>query len=384
MMKRVLILGFIAVFLANCGQNGITDEDNIVPQEPVDKVLAVDDSYEVVENTPLVISDFLSNDTFTANSVTVGLPSDMIDNGTIALNDNKFTYTPAASFVGTTSFNYTICSTIATETCSTATVTIKVKASGNTTNGDLNIPAELAAYYNDVDFTLTGLELKGALATKIISSHATSLTYTPGVWEAVKKSDLDPSDNNKVLLIYGYDDSDGDHVTDRSRSKTANGGNEGTEWNREHVYPKSLGNPNLGTSGPGSDAHHLRPCDIRANSNRSNKKFIDGSGNAAAISSGWYPGDEWKGDVARMMMYMYLRYGNQCLPKNVTIGSENTVDSNMIDLLLQWNVQDPVSDFEKNRNDVIADEQGNRNPIIDNPYLATIIWGGSAADNTWE
>ena len=47
-------------------------------------------------------------------------------------------------------------------------------------------------------------------------------------------------------------------------------------------------------------------------------------------------------------------------------------------------MQDPVNDYEKNRNDVIATNQGNRNPFIDNPYLATLIWGGSDAENFWE
>ena len=27
--------------------------------------------------------------------------------------------------------------------------------------------------------------------------------------------------------------------------------------------------------------------------------------------------------------------------------------------------------------------QGNRNPFIDNPYLATVIWGGPVAENRW-
>lgn len=258
---------------------------------------------------------------------------------------------------------------------------------GNSNNtggnvGSFNIPTDLLAYYNDIDFTLTGTQLKDVLATKTINKHTTNLSYTPGVWEALKESDLDPTDNSKVLLIYGYDDNDASAVNDRSRSKDANGGNSG-DWNREHVYPKSLGNPNLGTSGPGADAHHLRPSDVAFNGQRGNKKFADASGNAGDVSGNWYPGDEWKGDVARMMMYMYLRYGSQCLPKNVTVGSVNSSDANMINLLLEWNKEDPVSEFEKNRNSVIANSQGNRNPIIDNPYLATLIWGGDAAVNTW-
>lgn len=245
----------------------------------------------------------------------------------------------------------------------------------------LSVFSQIPSYYNDVNLNLNSTNLKNALATKIISTHTANLSYTPGVWNALKQSDLDLTNNNNVLLIYGYSDSDGNYVTDRERNKDDNGGSPGTQWNREHVYPKSLGNPNLGTSGPGADIHHIRPADISFNSQRSSQKFVDGSGNAGTKSSGWYPGDEWKGDVARMMMYMYLRYGNQCLPSNVTIGSRNSLDNNMINLLLQWNAQDPVSNFEIQRNPIIQGLQGNRNPFIDNPAFATKIWGGPQAED---
>lgn len=245
----------------------------------------------------------------------------------------------------------------------------------------LSILAQAPSYYDDVNLNLTGTDLKNELATKIINTHHTNLSYTPGVWDALKQTDLDPNDASKVLLIYGYSDTDGNYVTDRSRSKNANGGNAGSEWNREHVYPKSLGNPNLGTSGPGADAHHLRPADISFNSQRSSKRFANGSGNAGDVSGGWYPGDEWKGDVARMMMYMYLRYGNQCLPTGVGTGSTMASDSNMLSLFIQWNVDDPVSDFEKQRNPILENIQGNRNPFIDNPAFATDIWGGPQAED---
>ncbi len=245
----------------------------------------------------------------------------------------------------------------------------------------LSVFSQVPSYYSDVNLNQTSTALKDALATKIISTHAVNLSYTPGVWDALKQSDLDPSNNSKVILIYGYSDSDGNYVTDRTRSKDANGGTSGTQWNREHVYPKSLGNPNLGTSGPGADVHHLRPADISFNGQRSSKKFATGSGNAGDASGGWYPGDEWKGDVARMMMYMYVRYGNQCLPSNVAIGTTSASDNNMIDLLLQWNVEDPVSSFETQRNPILEGIQGNRNPFIDNPAFATQIWGGPQAED---
>lgn len=241
--------------------------------------------------------------------------------------------------------------------------------------------SQIPAYYNDVNLNQSSTALKDALAIKIISTHTTNLSYTPGVWDALKQSDLDPTDSSKVLLIYGWDDTDSDITNDRTRGKDVNGGGTGV-WNREHVFSKSLANPNLGTSGPGADAHNLRPCDAQRNSSRSNRKFEDGSGNSGITASGnWYPGDEWKGDVARMMMYMYLRYGNQTLPTGVAVGTVNATDSNMINLFLEWNAEDPVSALEMQRNPVLENLQGNRNPFIDNPAFATQIWGGPQAED---
>lgn len=242
--------------------------------------------------------------------------------------------------------------------------------------------AQIPAYYNDVNLTLTGQALKNELAQKITVTHTNILDYSD-VWAVLQQTDLDPSNSANVLLVYGYNDSDGDIINDRTRNKNNNGGNVG-EWNREHVFPKSLGQPDLGTTGPGADAHHLRSSDVQMNGNRSNRQFASGSGNAGTSGSNWYPGDEWKGDVARMIMYMYLRYGNQCLPTNVGVGTAVVSDASMIDLFLQWNADDTVSVYETNRNNILETEQGNRNPFIDNPYLATIIWDGPVAMDKWD
>ncbi len=245
----------------------------------------------------------------------------------------------------------------------------------------LSVFSQVPTYYNDVNLNQTGVTLKDALATKIISTHTTVLTYTPDVWNALKQTDIDPTNSNKVVLIYGWNDTDSDITNDRTRDKDLHGSGSGV-WNREHVYSKSLANPNLGTTGPGADAHNLRPCDAQRNSSRSNRKFATGSGNSGATPEGhWYPGDEWKGDVARMMMYMYLRYGNQTLPTGVGVGNTLPTDPNMIDLFLQWNAEDPISDIEKQRNPVLEQMQGNRNPFVDNPAFATQIWGGPQAEN---
>jgi endonuclease I len=73
-----------------------------------------------------------------------------------------------------------------------------------------------------------------------------------------------------------------------------------------------------------------------------------------------------------MILYLNVRY-NEDISK---VGN--------LELFLKWNREDPVSAFELQRNTVIEGAQGNRNPFIDNPYLATLIWGGEAAENTWE
>ena len=235
-------------------------------------------------------------------------------------------------------------------------------------------------YYNGLDWTKSGLELKEELATKTITAHTNILSYG---WDAIKATDVNPENSGEVLLIYGYSQSG---TTARTRGINDNSGDQG-DWNREHTYAKSLGNPNLGTSGPGADTHHLRASDVSYNSQRGSLKFADGSGNSGSVSGGWFPGDEWKGDVARMMMYMYIRYGDQCKPTGVGIGNNANAGDAMIDLFLEWNVEDPVSDFERQRNEYHDSNatyaQGNRNPFIDNAYLATRIWGGENAIDSW-
>jgi endonuclease I len=246
-------------------------------------------------------------------------------------------------------------------------------------------------YYNSFNWNLTGTALKTALANKLTTKHTNYLIYTPGVWEASKVTDLDPNNSNNVMLIYGWENgTDTDITNDLYRDKNSNSGNTG-DWNREHVYAKALGNPTLDDDAPsdaGEDAHHLRSSDVTRNNSRGSLKFAPGSGNSQTVTGGWYPGDQWKGDVARMMMYMYLRYGSQCLPKNVATGATVASDANMVSMLLQWNADDPVSVYEDNRNTYHGNAsnpyaQGNRNPFIDNPYLATLIWGGPVAQNRW-
>lgn len=252
--------------------------------------------------------------------------------------------------------------------------------------------AQIPAYYSGINFSQTGTPLKADLASLITTTHTTMLPYTSGAfdtWDAIQQSDLDPNNSASVFLVYGYNDYDGVTKTDRIRDKNLTGNSSCIGfWNREHSFPKSLANPTMDTNTPGvsTDIHHLRAADCQWNSTRNNRPFTDGQGDATTVgTTDWYPGDEWKGDMARMMMYLYVRYNSETPAINVGVGSTSYSPLNdMPNIFLEWNIEDPVSISEINRNNIVHGIQGNRNPFIDNPYLATMIWGGPQAPDFWD
>jgi endonuclease I len=217
---------------------------------------------------------------------------------------------------------------------------------------------------------LTGPALESALHD--IVSEQTSLTYAQ-VWDALKETDQDPSDPGSVLLLY----------TGESRSKDRNGGGV-DDWNREHVWAKSHGD--FGTApGPGTDVHHLRPTDVSVNADRGNLDFdLGGSENAEAPGNyadgdSWEPRAEVKGDVARMVFYMSVRYegddGFADLEVNDRAGNGSAPLLGRLSVLKAWHAADPPSAFETRRNEVIYTHwQHNRNPFIDHPEWVEAIW----------
>jgi endonuclease I len=225
-------------------------------------------------------------------------------------------------------------------------------------------------YYRDA-LGKTGNDLRTALH-RIISTGVTKLSYEQ-VWDALKVTDEDPANPADVILFY-----DG-----RSRLKTANGSGP-DDWNREHVWAKSHGDFGT-TAGPGTDVHHLRPADVSVNSTRGNKDF-DTGGSAVAEAPGnftdadsWEPRDDVKGDVARMIFYMAIRYeggdGAPDLEVDDAVDGGSAPRIGRISVLRRWNQQDPPSAFEQHRNQVIYDRfQHNRNPFIDHPEWVTAIF----------
>ena len=225
-------------------------------------------------------------------------------------------------------------------------------------------------YYAGVE-GLSGEALKNALHD-IIDDHI-MFSYSE-IWEILKETDEDPNNPNNVILLY----------SGISRSKNKNGGNVG-DWNREHVWPQSKGD--FGTSkGPGTDAHHLKPSDVQANSSRGNKDFdyvvngklVTNTTNSYYSSNAVEPRDEVKGDIARMLFYMAVRYeSHDKVDLELTDSANNSTDSNFmgkLSTLLEWHLEDLPDEFELRRNEIIYSYQKNRNPFIDHPEFALLIW----------
>ncbi|WP_040454376.1 endonuclease [Kribbella catacumbae] len=230
-------------------------------------------------------------------------------------------------------------------------------------------PPDPSDYYANA-IGKTGPALKSALHT-IISSQ-TKLSYDQ-VWNALKDTDQDPANSSNVILLY----------SGRSQSKSTNGGGV-NDWNREHVWAKSHGDFGTAT-GPGTDVHHLRPEDVSVNGARGNLDFDNGGSavsecpGCAADGDSFSPRAAVRGDVARMILYMAVRYeggdGWPNLEPNNSVNNGSAPYIGKLSVLKAWSAADPPDAFEKRRNQVIFDTwQHNRNPFIDHPEWVTSIW----------
>lgn len=214
----------------------------------------------------------------------------------------------------------------------------------------------------------TGTQLRDAL-NLIVKGH-TSLSYNAAkdeLWEYVDNR------GGYVECVYS-----GRRSTSLERDT---GG-----MNAEHTWPQSRG---AGSTPARSDLHHLFVVDETWNSRRGSYIFTDVQNSTATSpigaeynsSEGFEPPDQYKGAIARVILYFHVRY---LLPVNDTgplIGNDSsTADNNMGRLthLLNWHGQFPPSQFERDRNERIYSIQGNRNPFIDRPEFACLIWGGGA------
>ena len=233
-------------------------------------------------------------------------------------------------------------------------------------------------YYSDYDYDvlseLSSSELLATLRSLMTTTHTYKSTYADCRDMSVK---TDSNGTEGVIsLIY----------TSVEVTRSQFGGNAGT-WNREHIWPKSLGG--FTDTGAGSDLHHIRPSDATVNSRRGSLKYgnvengsaVTGSALVGGMVSGYSKGsyfeplDNAKGDVARICLYVYVRYGGELSKcSNIT----NVFES--VDVLLEWCEMDPVDEWEMSRNDVVFGIQGNRNVFIDYPEYAWLLFGKEVPD----
>lgn len=226
------------------------------------------------------------------------------------------------------------------------------------------------SYTYDAMSGLEGDALLSVLRTLMTSTHKKVTTYND-CRDMSTLTDCQDGDG-KIVLLY------------TSKVVTRNDfiGSGSIGWNREHVWPKSLGG--FGNEGAGADLHHVRPDDVTTNAVRGNLKYgnVEGGtdvvgsslvgGASGGTSGGTYfePHDDVKGDVARICLYVYVRYGGELAKCN---SITNVFES--VNVLLDWCELDPVDTWEMGRNEVVAAIQGNRNVFIDYPELAFLLFG---------
>lgn len=232
-----------------------------------------------------------------------------------------------------------------------------------------------AGYYSSAT-GLTGTALRDALHD-IIDNH-NPVPYSSSSFDtrdAINILQEDPSNSNNVILIYS-----GFSVPKSSWPA----------YNREHIWPTSLG-AEVGVAD--RDLHNIYACDTNVNSQRGNKHFGECSSSCSShpeaplcdyTNTLWEPRASEKGDIARALFYMDVRYSGDLSNEAdlVLTGTASSIGSGCIcmgdlDELLDWHAQDPVDAKEIARNNQIFIFQGNRNPFVDDPSWVADIFGGT-------
>ena len=268
-------------------------------------------------------------------------------------------------------------------------------------------------YYNNA--TGLGYTLKTQLKTIITNGHSDQ--GYGSLWSAYATTDRDfgigYENDNSIVDMYSENPSGTDpYIFIYDTNQCGSYASEGDCYNREHLVPQAYWE-NVNVNPMKNDPHHVIPTDGKVNGVRDNFPFgkvniasftsQNGSKKGSNLNSGYSAGytgivfepiDEFKGDIARCLFYFATRYENQMAQfyssasvqsKDMFDGSINQVFSaTFLNILLQWNNDDPVSIKEVKRNNAIYAYQGNRNPYIDDNTYVTKIWGSPLATTTFD
>lgn len=234
------------------------------------------------------------------------------------------------------------------------------------------------SYYNSISSSLTdGLDgtLRQALTDLTLPkgwyTYSGSSSGTLGL--ILQSADADPTNSSNMVLFY-------------TRDSVIKQGSTDNGWNREHVWPQSLSNNHWGKTEAGADLLHIRPTYVTTNSARGNLLYGNVSSGSAltyggvtyAHTNGSYfePMDSVKGDVARILMYIWTAYHDYYNDSSLLV----TKAIQSYDTLMTWHINDQPDELEGDRNDFSeTSKQKNRNPFVDHPEYAWKIFGNKCS-----
>lgn len=246
------------------------------------------------------------------------------------------------------------------------------------------LQAQIPAGYYDGAKGAKGKNLKTALF-KIVSGHK-ALSYNE-LWDAYKTTDV--RSDGKIWDMYS-------NKTNYSVNDHGGGyKKEGDMFNREHSFPKSWFND---AKPMFTDLFHLYPTDGYVNGRRSNYPYGENNGEEYSSAGGFSklgkcttegysgtvfePNDEYKGDLARTYFYMATAYEDKIASWSSPMLSGDAYPAYakwVVNMLLRWAKEDPVSQKEIDRNNAVYKIQHNRNPFIDYPGLEQYVWGAQTS-----
>ena len=262
--------------------------------------------------------------------------------------------------------------------------------------------SQIPSNYYDSANGLSGYALKTQLKNIVTSGHTYNASSYDNLFTAYASTDRDYYYENDGSLLDIYSENPTGSETSYNIPNDECGGNitgEGQCYNREHLFPQGFFN-NSDALPMVSDIHTVVPTDGFVNNGRSNYPFgiVSNTNTSYANGSKWGTGnnygytnrvfepiDEFKGDIARAMLYFAVRYEDNwndsgweapdASPYNPLNGtSDQFYETWFINTMLDWHAADPVSQRELDRNDEAYNFQGNANPFVNHPEYAALIW----------
>jgi endonuclease I/chitodextrinase len=244
-------------------------------------------------------------------------------------------------------------------------------------------------YYNNA--TGTGYTLKTQLKTIITNGHSDQ--GYGNLYSGYQTTHIDNYYENDGSVLDFYSENPTGIDTYFYTHGSNNCGNYSSEndcYNREHLMPQSV----FSNASPmKNDIHFVVPSDGYVNGKRSSFAFGEISNPTWTSSNGsklgpntfgsyngtvFEPIDEFKGDIARSLLYFATRYESQVSSWNhsgMLNGTNDQVYQDwFLDLLISWHNDDPVNQQEIDRNNAAYYYQGNANPYINHPEWVNTIW----------